>query len=242
MPRLIYLVGLCGAGKTRKATRMEREDGFVWIDSVEHQLPDGSKPNYEVLLQHLKAGRNCVAEELQALTSKYRTQIEADLKRQVPGLDVAFWFFEKDIVKATNNVLSRPDDKKRIADHLLINGRIYDCYDLPCDPNTVILPIEPPTSYDGTPEPASSRTPLVLSILLRFLGVTALFALVAVFMPFSWMAATHRWLGLGEMPTGPVVEYLARSVSAFYAFFGAPCLVLAGDIERYRPVVCVGSA
>jgi hypothetical protein len=63
----------------------------------------------------------------------------------------------------------------------------------------------------------------VLAILLRSLGVSALFALVAVFMPMSWMAATHRWLGLGEMPTAPVVEYLARSVSAFYALFGALC-------------------
>ena len=77
----------------------------------------------------------------------------------------------------------------------------------------------------------------VLVILLRILGVGALFALVAVFMPFSWMAATHRWLGLGEMPTGPVVEYLARSLSAFYAIMGALCLVLATDLERYRPLV-----
>src|SRR6266496_2516264 len=77
----------------------------------------------------------------------------------------------------------------------------------------------------------------VLVLLLRFVGVPALFALVAVFMPVSWMAATHRWLGLGEMPTGPVVEYLARSVSAFYALFGALCLVVASDLERYRPVV-----
>jgi hypothetical protein len=74
-------------------------------------------------------------------------------------------------------------------------------------------------------------------ILLRFVGVGALFALVAVFMPFSWMAATHRWLGLGEMPSAPVVEYLARSVSAFYALFGALCLVMASDLERYRPLV-----
>src|SRR5262249_41061844 len=77
----------------------------------------------------------------------------------------------------------------------------------------------------------------VLVILLRFVGVTALFALVAVFMPFSWMAATHRWLGLGEMPTGPVVEYLARSLSAFYAITGALCLVVAADLDRYRPLV-----
>jgi hypothetical protein len=77
----------------------------------------------------------------------------------------------------------------------------------------------------------------VLVLLLRFVGVTALFALVAVFMPLSWMASIHRWLGLGDMPTAPVVEYLARSVSIFYALFGALCLVMAADLERYRPLV-----
>ena len=56
-----------------------------------------------------------------------------------------------------------------------------------------------------------TKSDKVLVILLRFGGVIALFAVVAVVMPTSWMAATHRWLGLGEMPTGPVVEYLARS-------------------------------
>jgi hypothetical protein len=58
-----------------------------------------------------------------------------------------------------------------------------------------------------------------------------------VFMPMSWMAATHRWLGLGEMPAGPIVEYLARSQSAFYALVGVLCLVMASDLDRYRPLV-----
>jgi hypothetical protein len=40
-----------------------------------------------------------------------------------------------------------------------------------------------------------------LVLFLRVVGVGSLFALVPVFMPFSWMTATHRWLGLGEMPT-----------------------------------------
>jgi hypothetical protein len=39
------------------------------------------------------------------------------------------------------------------------------------------------------------------------------------------------------MPTGPVVEYLARSLSAFYALVGALCLVVAAALERYRPLV-----
>ena len=82
-----------------------------------------------------------------------------------------------------------------------------------------------------------TRADKVVVLLLRFLGVGSLLALVPVFMPFSWMAATHRWLGLGEMPAAPVVEYLARSVSAFYAVTGALCLVLTTDLDRYRPLV-----
>src|SRR5262249_3085991 len=60
-----------------------------------------------------------------------------------------------------------------------------------------------------------------LVILLRYLlGIPGLCALVAVLVPWSWMAAAHRWLGLGEKPTDPVVEHLARSVSALDAFLG----------------------
>ena len=40
-------------------------------------------------------------------------------------------------------------------------------------------------------------TKKALVILLRFLGVSALFAVVPVFMPYSWMLAIHHWLGPG---------------------------------------------
>jgi hypothetical protein len=82
-----------------------------------------------------------------------------------------------------------------------------------------------------------TRDDKTLALLLRIIGVTTLFALPAVFMPKSWMASTHEWLGLGELPTAPIVQNLARSVSAFYAIFGAVCLKLAADLERYRPLV-----
>jgi hypothetical protein len=39
------------------------------------------------------------------------------------------------------------------------------------------------------------------------------------------------------MTTGPVVDYLARDLSAFYALVGALLLVMAYDLERYRPLV-----
>jgi hypothetical protein len=83
-----------------------------------------------------------------------------------------------------------------------------------------------------------TKSDKVLVFLFRYLlGVGSLFALVPVVMPLSWMAVTHRWLGLGEMPAGPIVEYLARSLSAFYALVGALCLAMASNLDRYRPLM-----
>ena len=147
MPKVIFLVGLCGSGKTRKGKQMEREDGFIWVEGIEHVFPDGNKANYHTLIGHLQEDRNCVAEELQTLAPAYRTAIEAKLKSEVPGLGVEFWYFEKDLVKATRNVLSRPDDKKRIQDHLLINCNVFHHYIVPSDPGTIILEIEEPSEF-----------------------------------------------------------------------------------------------
>ena len=64
-----------------------------------------------------------------------------------------------------------------------------------------------------------------------------LLALPAVFMPVEWMAAIHRWLGLGELPATPLVEYLARSTSALYVLLGSLFFVIAGDLRRYAAIV-----
>ena len=62
-------------------------------------------------------------------------------------------------------------------------------------------------------------------------------AFLAMLMPTAWMASTHRWLGLGEFPDRPVVEYLARSISALYGFHGVLLLIVAGDTVHYRALV-----
>jgi hypothetical protein len=81
-----------------------------------------------------------------------------------------------------------------------------------------------------------SRADRVLTWLLRLLGASALGAVVAVVLPLRWMHAIHGWLGLGAMPSAPIVEYLARSVSGFYVLFGVLCLIIAADLPRYRPL------
>jgi hypothetical protein len=84
---------------------------------------------------------------------------------------------------------------------------------------------------------ALNRTEKILAWLLRVGGAVMLVALVAVFMPFEWMDSIHRQTGLGELPHVPIVGYLTRSISAFYALHGALLLFLARDVSRHLPVV-----
>jgi hypothetical protein len=83
--------------------------------------------------------------------------------------------------------------------------------------------------------PATCERTLV--VLLRVTAAVMISAIVPAVMPLSWMDATHRWLGMGPLPRGPVVEYLARTLSAFYAFHGALLWIFAGDVGRYRPAL-----
>ncbi len=77
----------------------------------------------------------------------------------------------------------------------------------------------------------------LLVILLRVGGVLTVPAFFAIFLPVEWMAATHQWLGLGEFPRAPIVDYFARSIAALYGFYGVLMLIVARNPTQYRPIV-----
>lgn len=76
-----------------------------------------------------------------------------------------------------------------------------------------------------------------LKLLLRILGGICVLALIPLFVPRSWLDVGHRFLGLGEFPTAPIAEYLARSVSALCAFYGGLLLLLALDVRRFVSII-----
>ena len=76
-----------------------------------------------------------------------------------------------------------------------------------------------------------------LKLLLRVIGSSSLLALIFVAAPESWMVAIHAELALGPLPDAPIVGYLARSTSAFYAIEGGLFWVLSFDPVRHRPVL-----
>jgi hypothetical protein len=79
---------------------------------------------------------------------------------------------------------------------------------------------------------AMTNAERLLAAFLRVGGAVCSLAIVAVFMPREWMALCHERLGLGALPEAPVVEYLARSTSLFYAIFGIVLWLLARDVRR----------
>jgi hypothetical protein len=76
-----------------------------------------------------------------------------------------------------------------------------------------------------------------LKTLLRLIGSFSLLALIFVFVPYESMDSIHRSLGMGPLPDQPVVGYLARSTSAFYALVGGLLWLVSFDPRRYRRVL-----
>ena len=66
-----------------------------------------------------------------------------------------------------------------------------------------------------------------LAVLLRLVGTAELAAVVFVVAPLGWMDAVHDgFLGLGPLPSGRIVEYLARHLSALYAVHGVMAVAI----------------
>ena len=80
------------------------------------------------------------------------------------------------------------------------------------------------------PEPA-------LRFMLRFFGTMSLLAIPFIFAPYSVMDDIHQQLQLGTLPDEPIVGYLARSLSAFYALVGALFWKISFDLRRFRSLL-----
>jgi hypothetical protein len=73
----------------------------------------------------------------------------------------------------------------------------------------------------------------VFAIVLRMLSILLMLGIVGVFLPDSTMNSVHQSLGLGIMPEGRIVDYLARMLSLFYALHGAILFFLSLNPQPY---------
>jgi hypothetical protein len=77
----------------------------------------------------------------------------------------------------------------------------------------------------------------LLKLLLRLAAIFEMLAFIAVVMPRSWMEVSHEWLGMGQMPDGPLIMFLIRQASFTYGAHGILMWVLSLDVDRFRPLI-----
>lgn len=69
--------------------------------------------------------------------------------------------------------------------------------------------------------------------MLRAVGLLDMVAVLAVVSPRAWIERMHLSLGMGSLPTEPIVGYLARCTSIWYVTYGLLLWVISFDVERY---------
>ena len=82
-----------------------------------------------------------------------------------------------------------------------------------------------------------NRAMVTAKWLLRLMGSLICLSFFAIFLPWSWMDGIHAWAGLGRLPQEPIVEYLARTISAMYCAHGLVVLFVSTNVQRYWPLV-----
>ena len=83
---------------------------------------------------------------------------------------------------------------------------------------------------NGPPSPTRLR---IVTLMLRSLGAVSCSAVIAVMIPHAWMDRIHQRIGLGELPDLPMVDYLSRSLSLFYAWLGILVIRASFDVIRH---------
>ncbi len=85
--------------------------------------------------------------------------------------------------------------------------------------------------------PVASKHEQALRLILLGIALAEFGAVIGVFMPISLMKTIHSLIGLGAMPEGVLVPYLARSLSAFYMVHAGVTGICALDVRRYSPMI-----
>jgi hypothetical protein len=133
MATCTFIVGLCGSGKTYLSDQLTKQTG---AEVFENLLADGSK--LPALVECLKAGEDCIVDEVRLCLPEYRNQI---IQYISPVTDVRIhWIcYENDLESANWNVIHRKN-KPDPEGHLDINLRLHPHYEYPT--NAEIIPIQ----------------------------------------------------------------------------------------------------
>jgi len=140
MAKAIFILGLCGSGKTNLANEIKKQNQAVIYD--EGLLSDKFESIYKSILENLRHDVDCVIVEINLCTKEAREFLLLKLNQDLPNTEKIWKCFENNIEKANKNVIKRAKkgEKTDIEGHKRINEEISPTYSYPKDAE--ILSIE----------------------------------------------------------------------------------------------------
>jgi hypothetical protein len=126
MPKITFILGLCGSGKTFLAQELYRETGARVFENL---LGDRTGSYYREFLRYVEGGNDAIVDEYQYCMAWRREEILRDLSR-VGNLHVEWICFENDLQSANWNVTHRTS-KADPEEHHWINEWLTSRYTCP---------------------------------------------------------------------------------------------------------------
>jgi hypothetical protein len=133
MAKVTFIIGLSGSGKTYLSEHLKKETDAEVFTNL---LADDSSLN--ALMESLRAGKDCIIDEVRFCLPAYREQILRSLS-QIANLDMRWICYENDLETANWNVIHRTN-KGDPEGHLDLNLRLHPHYTYPV--NAEIVPIQ----------------------------------------------------------------------------------------------------
>jgi hypothetical protein len=143
MPQVVFILGLCGAGKSTRANELSAE-GFANFDEkatgrpVHPDLKIWPNSSYADLIRFAASDRDCVVTEILFYQPSAQHRVTSDLKAERPDVVIEWECFDHaDLEIANYNCRNDPSRTPAgLAANLMQNQRTIEClrsavYDLP---------------------------------------------------------------------------------------------------------------
>jgi predicted kinase len=144
MAKVVFLVGLPGAGKSTHLKRFEGTGKLCFDDFKAHAVNNSSRfdcsRHYQDLLSTLRSGAECIVSDVDFCRPAARKDAEKFLNHDVAGIEMEWIFFENNPEQCKKNVIARG---RNSFQHELITIQYFTrVYKLPvgCIPIPVVKP------------------------------------------------------------------------------------------------------
>jgi hypothetical protein len=127
MPKVTFLLGLAGSGKSHLAKELKRTTNAEVLEGV---LGEHNPLGINELVVRLLEGKDCVVEEISLCFSEKRDRVVHHLQLSVPAIEIEWICFANNFQDAEWNIRHRKN-KADIENHLFINKQVSPRYSYP---------------------------------------------------------------------------------------------------------------